>query len=145
MAVFNLLRMRFKLRCIIKMSNDHFWTKNFGHLCLFRPVYSALNFSFEDLPTSLQQNWLGHQILRTRFSINQLLTGQTWRVSFGLHILGVDIIRLGRIARIRKKKRFIFYSKLVKWRWFVPIFSSFYIKNLHIPPEFYFYRAWFAT
>jgi len=69
-------------------------------------------------------------------SMNLAHTGQIWRVSFGLHILGVDIIRLGRIARMRKKKRFIFYSKLVKWRWFVPIFSSFYIKNLHIHQNF---------
>ena len=43
-------------------------------------------------------------------SMNLAHTGQTWRVSLGFHILGVDIIRLGTIARMRKKKWFIFSS-----------------------------------
>ena len=92
----------------------------FGHLCLSRPVYSALNFSFEDLPTSLQQNWLAHQILRTRFCLNQLLVVQFVSVLFDFFNLKIEIMASVRLfLSLTQTQEMKYASYTYRWKIFL--------------------------
>ena len=67
-----------------------------------------------------------------RIWMNLAHIGQTWRVTWGLHTLEVDIIALGTIARTRKKFMFISYPNSVNFRTLLE-FLTVFIQHILAP------------